>query len=155
MSTKCLSNDHMSLDITENHFEGKSFYLNADLLFANQIKTVTYKQFINSATEQFSEVMSEKLKGELSDIHALISSRDKKRILKRVFNKDAKAYKDFFDLVNSTQTWDIAAIIIEDLFAGREINPYSKEAIKLGHLVYLRYFSKDISHHNGKKLKFE
>jgi hypothetical protein len=145
----------MSLDITENHFEGKSFYLNADLLFANEIKTIIYKPFINSATEQFSEVVSEKLKGELADIHALISSRDRKKIIKKIFKKDEKAYKDFFDLVNSTQTWDIATIIIEDLFAGREINPYSKEAIKLGHLVYLRYFSKDISHHNGKKLKFE
>lgn len=145
----------MSLEITENHFEGKSFYRNADLLIANEIKNITFKAFINSVTEQFSELVSNKLKGELEDINTLISSRDRKKIIKKIFNRDAKACEEFFELINSTRTWDIAAIIIEDLFVGREINPYSKEAIKLGNLVYLRYFSKDISHHNGKKLKFE
>jgi hypothetical protein len=79
----------------------------------------------------------------LSDLNTMIGWRAKRRFVKKLYKKKEDDYNQFINLINRTQDWKNASKMIDDEFYKREINPYSKEAISLSDLIYLRYFPKD------------
>jgi len=105
------------------------------------------EEFVPSpkAAEALAEVVAEKMKGEkLEDLHALITPKQRKKFIKKIFRKNEKQYEQVIGLLNQTPSWKKASIVIDEYFLQANINPYSKEALEFSDLVYNRYFPKDI-----------
>jgi len=79
----------------------------------------------------------------LSDLNSMIGWRSKRRFIKKLFKKKESEYNGFMSTINSISNWKYASKAIDDEFYNREINPYSKEAIALSDVIYLRFFPKD------------
>ena len=79
----------------------------------------------------------------LQDLNTMIVGRARRKILKKLFKKNEKEFSNFLEMINSEVSWKEASRIIDDVFYEREINPYSKEAIILSDIIYLRFFPKD------------
>ncbi|MCK5076787.1 MAG: hypothetical protein KAR38_10450, partial [Calditrichia bacterium] len=95
---------------------------------------------------QLANLVSQKLtdsqKG-LPKLETIISTKLKKRYIKKLFKKSSKNYDKIIKLLNDTGSWKQASLIIDNKFYELGINPYSKEAIEFSDLVYNRYFAKD------------
>jgi hypothetical protein len=97
----------------------------------------------SSAVDQLADLVGGKMKGEhLEDLSRIISSRKRKRFIKKIFNKRERQFQEFVNLMNSTPTWKHASNLIDNFFYQKGINPYSKEALELSDMVYNRYFPK-------------
>jgi len=79
----------------------------------------------------------------LEDLNNMIVGRGRRKIVKRLFKKKEDEFNSFVEALNNETSWKIASKIIDDEFYDREINPYSKEAISLSDIIYLRFFPKD------------
>lgn len=79
----------------------------------------------------------------MEDVNKIISGRNRKRIVKKLFKKKENEFNSFVDILNSQSTWKEASVIIDEEFYQRGINPYSKEAILFSDMVYTRFFPKD------------
>jgi len=79
----------------------------------------------------------------LEDLHEMIKGRVRKKSIKKLFKKKEAEFDDFIDRLNALDTWKEASRIIDDEFYNRGINPYSKEAITLSDIIYMRFFPKD------------
>lgn len=71
----------------------------------------------------------------------IISTKEKKTFIKRIFNNDLYAYLKFMEILDSTEKWKTAKNIIDTELERRDIDTYSKEALKLGDRVFSKYFS--------------
>lgn len=79
----------------------------------------------------------------LEDLGAMISGRTRHKIIKKLFGKSENEFLSFIAQINQLQTWKDASRVIDDEFYARGINPYSKEAISLSDIIYVRFFPKD------------
>jgi len=79
----------------------------------------------------------------LEDLNNMLVGRQRRKILKKLFKKKEDEFNAFIEALNKETSWKIASKIIDDEFYDREINPYSKEAISLSDIIYLRFFPKD------------
>lgn len=79
----------------------------------------------------------------LEDINNMIKGRMRRRIVKKLFKKKENEFGNFLNSLNQHSNWKEASRIIDDEFYTRGINPYSKEAISLSDIIYLRFFPKD------------
>jgi hypothetical protein len=79
----------------------------------------------------------------MEDLNKLLVGRNRKRVLKKLFKKDEKAFSAVLSQLNALTAWKDASLIIDDQFYERSINPYSKEAILFSDTVYTRFFPKD------------
>lgn len=108
-----------------------------------------------SAAEQLADLVGQKMRGErLEDITRLISPKQRKKFIKKIFNKKEKQFLEFLSLMNNTPNWKHASNLIDSYFYQQGINPYSKEALEFSDLVYNRYFPKDIAVNKGQEFKF-
>jgi hypothetical protein len=108
----------------------------------------------SSAVDQLADLVGGKMKGEhLEDLSRIISSRKRKRFIKKIFNKRERQFQEFVNLMNSTPTWKHASNLIDNFFYQKGINPYSKEALELSDMVYNRYFPKTNSTLFGNPIK--
>ncbi len=98
----------------------------------------------DSAADQLANVVSEKIKGKyLEDLNKMISSKNRKKFIKKIFKKDEHRYSKFIGYLNQLPTWKKASTAIDEMFYQTGINPYSSIAIEFSDLVYSRYFPKD------------
>lgn len=103
-----------------------------------------------SAVDALADAMGEKMKAEhLDDLNTHIPPKQRKKFVKKVFNKKEKQYQDIISSLNETPSWKEASNIIDDFFMREDINPYSREALEFSDMIYSRYFPKDISHKKG------
>jgi len=79
----------------------------------------------------------------LEDLEEMIQGRIRRKIIKKLFKKNEQAFQSFLAALNKEFSWKAASRIIDDVFYEHEINPYSKEAINLSDIIYLRFFPKD------------
>jgi len=79
----------------------------------------------------------------LGDLNGMIVGRARKKIIKKLFSKKENEFLSFINLVNDETAWKEASVTIDDAFYERGINPYSKEAIMMSDIIYLRFFPKD------------
>ncbi|GAB4363405.1 MAG: hypothetical protein Kow0042_01270 [Calditrichia bacterium] len=99
---------------------------------------------IPTAADQLADVVAEKIKGDrLEDLNQMISSKQRKKFIKKLFKKNERQYQQFTDTINKLPTWKQASILIDDIFYKIGINPYSKDALEFSDLIYNRYFPKD------------
>ncbi|MEJ2536393.1 MAG: hypothetical protein P8048_04970 [Calditrichia bacterium] len=97
-----------------------------------------------TAADQLADVVSKKIKGDhLDDINALISSKNRKKIIKKIFKKDERRYIKFISFLNEIPSWKKASAAIDEMFYQTGVNPYSSIAIEFSDMIYNRYFPKD------------
>jgi hypothetical protein len=98
------------------------------------------------AEEELADLVSQKLAGttqQLEPLENIISKKDQKKFIKKLFKKNSKAYNKLINALNEASQWKDASLIIDQYFYDFGINPYSKEAIEFSDIVYTRYFSKE------------
>ncbi len=78
----------------------------------------------------------------LPDLVNLIDLKNKKLFVRNIFHKDENAYDKFIYELQALQNWREAKLRIDQELAKRKIDPFSKEAIRLGDIVFGRYFPK-------------
>jgi HD superfamily phosphohydrolase len=89
----------------------------------------------------------------LEDINKIVTGRNRKKIVKKLFKRKENEFNSFADILNSQTNWKEASVIIDEEFYQRGINPYSKEAILFSDMVYTRFFPKD--KYVGEKQDFD
>ena len=80
--------------------------------------------------------------GPLHSLKRLIDEKDKRFILRRIFDNNVNAYNEFIRQLELIDNWKEAKRVIDNELLMRSIEPFSKEALKLGDLVFNRYFPK-------------
>jgi len=80
--------------------------------------------------------------GPFPSLLQLIDEKNRKLFVRKIFDRDADAYMDFIQRLESVLTWKEAKSLLDQELQRRKRNPYSKEVIRLSDLVFGRYFSK-------------
>ena len=75
-------------------------------------------------------------------LYTLINPRDRKVFIKKIFGRDQEQYQEFIERLEKLDRWKDAKALIDDELRHRRINPFSKEAVLLGDVVFSRYFRK-------------
>ncbi len=89
-----------------------------------------------------SGVISKNSQRSASFFSRLIDEKDKKYIQKKIFDNDIRAYNEFIRQLEPIDSWKEAKKMIDNELVMRSIEPFSKEALRLGDLVFNRYFPK-------------
>ena len=111
---------------------------------AETVETTQASRKGSTAADQLANVVSEKIKGKyLEDLNNMISQKNRKKFVKKIFKKDDHRYSKFIAYLNQLQNWKKATTAIEEMFYQTGINPYSSIAIEFSDLIYNRYFPKD------------
>jgi hypothetical protein len=97
-----------------------------------------------AAADQLADVVGEKIKGTyLEDLNNVISLKNRKKFLKKIFKKDESRYIKFISYLNEIHSWKKASIAIDEMYYQTGINPYSHIAVEFSDLIYNRHFPKD------------
>lgn len=80
--------------------------------------------------------------GPIPSLRSLIDARSKKMFIKKIFKKNEVAYNIFISKIEAEKTWKKAKMMIDEELANLKVDQFSREAIKLGDLVFSRYFPK-------------
>lgn len=78
--------------------------------------------------------------GPLDSMKDLIDEKSERIIMKRIFCNDPHAYHDFVRKLESIDNWKDAKRMIDCELHAHAIEPFSREAVMLGDLVFNRYF---------------
>ncbi len=81
----------------------------------------------------------EEVIAQLGDMRTRIAAGDKKKYIKKIFNRDAEAYEQAMDAINARSTWREASELIDDVFIRFNIDMYSRIAVKFTDDIYRRY----------------
>ncbi len=80
--------------------------------------------------------------GPLYSLKRLVDEKDRKFFEKKIFNNDIRSYNEFIGKLDGIDNWKEAKRIIDNELFIRSIEPFSKEALRLGDVVFNRYFPK-------------
>lgn len=75
-------------------------------------------------------------------LRSLITNKDRKAFVKKLFGNDRGAYHAFIDRLEAIDRWKEAKAAIDAELARRQVSPFSREAMRLGDIVFSRYFAK-------------
>lgn len=78
--------------------------------------------------------------GPLHPLKRMIGEKDRRFLQKRIFDNDIHAYNEFMRQLELIDNWKAAKKLIDSELQNRSIGLYSKEALRLGDLVFNRYF---------------
>ncbi len=79
--------------------------------------------------------------GPYPSIQSLIDSKDYKVLVHKIFERDERAFRSFIDKVDQVDKWRDAKQLIDWELNKRRLDPYCKEAVKLGDIVFAKYFN--------------
>ncbi|NOS83534.1 MAG: hypothetical protein HOP31_00205 [Ignavibacteria bacterium] len=108
-----------------------------DLLFASQFNEITPPQHVTD---------EEKRKRLIEDLFCESSYR--KKIIKKIFDKDEEKFREKVNSILDKNNWDEAVILIDSLYRERKINFYSDAAVKFVD-IFQNHFNKNEAS-NGK-----
>jgi len=77
------------------------------------------------------------------DLRDLLDAKTEKVFIKKLFGGDKEAYAALFEKLNESESWRVAKILIDNELFKRDVDPFSREAIKLVDLVYSRYYPEE------------
>lgn len=72
-----------------------------------------------------------------------ISDKTKKGFVKKLFNGDDAAYDELIEKLDEAESWRVAKILIDNELFKRDVDPFSREAIRLVDMVYSRYYPEE------------
>ena len=73
----------------------------------------------------------------------MIDGKTEKVFVKKLFGGDATAYRHLADKLEEAESWRVAKVLIDNELFKRDVDPFSREAIKLVDLVYSRYYPEE------------
>jgi len=76
-------------------------------------------------------------------IRALIDSKTEKVFIKKLFSGESEAYESLLGKLDDAESWRVAKILIDNELFKRDVDPFSREAIKLVDLVYSLYYPEE------------
>ncbi len=94
--------------------------------------------------QQLIQPVREKRAG-LPDLNEIISNRDRRRIIKKIFRRDDAQYSAILKALNAMASWKDASVYIDKLFIANEVDPYSRDAVRFLELVQQRFTSRNAS----------
>lgn len=80
--------------------------------------------------------------GPYPSLFSLLEKTDYRDVVRKIFQKDQDAFIHFIDTVDNIDQWGEAKRMIDGELEKRQLDPYCKEALKLGDIVFSKYFSK-------------
>jgi hypothetical protein len=78
-----------------------------------------------------------------ASFRALIDEKTEKVFVKKLFNGDGDAYAKLMQKLEDAESWRVAKILIDNELFKRDVDPFSREAIKLVDLIYSRYYPEE------------
>ncbi len=108
-----------------------------DLLFASQFNEITPPQQVTD---------EEKRKRLIEDLFCESSYR--KKIIKKIFDKNEETFRENVNHILDKSTWDDAVLFIDTLYRDRKVNFYSDAAVKFVD-IFQNHFNKNEAS-NGK-----
>jgi hypothetical protein len=109
------------------------------------IELETAKPISESATQTQTTVRDEsKTTPDLEPIENFIDDDDRKRFIKKIFNKNENDYLDMVNEINKLSSWKQASVFIDEIFIMNEIDPYAQEAVRFTELAYRKFFPKSV-----------
>lgn len=88
------------------------------------------------------DVPPDEVIAEFGDIKEQISSSDRKKYIKKLFQRNDDAYEHAMRVLNGKPTWREASEYIDELFIKHDVDMYSRIAVKFTDDVYKRYLKK-------------
>jgi hypothetical protein len=82
--------------------------------------------------------------GPYPSIFECIDSKDYKNFVRKIFQRSEGEFTSFLNRVDNVHKWREAKQIIDWELEKRHLDPYSKEAVRLGDIIFAKFFS------NGK-----
>jgi len=76
-------------------------------------------------------------------LDSLIDEKTGKVFVKKLFGGDEAAYEDLIKKLDEAESWRAAKVLIDNELFKREVDPFSREAIKLVDLIYSRYYPEE------------
>ncbi len=132
-----IQTDHQSSSSAVKDIEDESIILESEKHYPKIIDSEDPQNFIvkKSMIEHQPEV-------HLESLEILFDEKSKRLIQRKIFKQDVVEYDKFIGRIERIDNWKAAKQIIDDELMIRSIQPFSKEALKLGDLVFNRYFPK-------------
>ncbi len=94
----------------------------------------------DSKRDTDEENVEEKLERETEELDLglrdLIDPKMEKSFIKKLFDNNSKTYENLIEKLNKAESWREAKVLIDNELFKRDIDPFSREAIKLVDLVY-------------------
>lgn len=81
--------------------------------------------------------------GPYPSIQTLMDPKDYKVLVQKVFKSDEREFLSFIEKVDQMDKWREAKQLIDGELSKRRLDPYCKEAVKLGDIVFAKYFHND------------
>jgi hypothetical protein len=78
-----------------------------------------------------------------SGFKELIDEKTEKVFVKKLFSGDGDAYGKLIQKLEEAESWRVAKILIDNELFKRDVDPFSREAIKLVDLIYSRYYPEE------------
>jgi len=75
---------------------------------------------------------------------SLFSDREKSKLIKKIFNRDASQFMAFMSELNTKLTWHEAYVIIDQELKKRKIDLFSEEARNFTDRIYKVFFPEEI-----------
>jgi len=105
-----------------------------------------------NAVEQLADLVTSKLQSKtLEDLNQLISGKNRKKFIKKLFGKNESKYEEFVSYIEKISTWRNASAAIEDYFHQAGIYHYDRDALEFTDLIYNRYFPVEKDHFSESK----
>ncbi len=76
-------------------------------------------------------------------LNQLIDNKTQRVFTKKLFGNDKEAYESLIEKLDEAESWRVAKILIDNELFKRDVDPFSREAIKLVDLVYSRYYPEE------------
>lgn len=76
-------------------------------------------------------------------IRDLIDEKMGKVFVKKLFDGEKEPYEDLLDRLEEAESWRVAKILIDNELFKRDVDPFSREAIKLVDLVYGQFYPEE------------
>jgi hypothetical protein len=83
----------------------------------------------------------EEVIAEFGDLNTIIPVAEKKKYIKRLFQKDESSFNNAMNTLNGKPTWREASEYIDELFIKYDVDMYSRLAVKFTDDVYKRYLN--------------
>ncbi len=87
--------------------------------------------------------VSDDLTKEPEKLENLIDNKTQKIFVKKLFSGDQSAYSELTEKLDEAESWRVAKILIDNELFKRDVDPFSREAIKLVDMVYSRYYPEE------------
>jgi len=97
---------------------------------------VTSSESTGFLPQELEEEISVPQKTYNRNLDGLMPKRLRKKVIAKIFNDDELDFVEFMEKLNAVNNWDEAALLLTDLFEKKNIQPYSKWAIKFTEFLY-------------------